>query len=87
MQECSRWLDREDHAVMENDHAYIGVSEYCGLASIWFVCKADYEDVDYIGLTMAWCGKACNKFTETFGDLTKVATFSNGESVYQRIGG
>ncbi len=38
---CDVWLGNENHAVLENAHAYIGVSEYCGLASLWIVPKVD----------------------------------------------
>lgn len=84
MTECDEWLDREDRAIMENDFAYIGVSEYCGLASIWLVFKGDVMDIDNYGLGKAWCGKACHGFSQTFGDLVKLGKMSNGEGVYRK---
>lgn len=87
MTPCDEWLDREDRAIMENDHAYIGVSEYCGQASIWLVCKADLgEGTGHDGISMAWCHKAAHGFSQKFGDLVRLGTMSNGESVYQRKG-
>ena len=38
---ADKWLGREDHVIAENDHAMIGVSEYCGLASVWLVSKGE----------------------------------------------
>lgn len=37
--DCDKWLDREDHAILENSLCYFGVSEYCGLAALWLVPK------------------------------------------------
>jgi len=75
---CSEWLGREDHAVMENGHAYFGISEYCGLVAYWMVPKDDRP------LAEAWCHKAAAKFEASFGDLRKLGTFSNGEAVFAR---
>lgn len=88
---CDKWLDREDHAVLENDLAYIGISEYCGIVALWIVPKTDeYENSGYAEsaskaqLCDHWVDQIKNKFVETFGTLHKVATFSNGEAVYRR---
>lgn len=86
MTPCDEWLDNENKVIMENEHAYIGVSEYCGQASIWLVCKADIHDIEHYGLAKAWCGKAAHGFSQKFGDLVRLGTMSNGESVYQRKG-
>lgn len=83
--ECDEWLDRDDRAMLENSHCYIGVSEYCGLASIWLVCKTHHEDVEHAGLAEAWCAKAEAKFNTEFGELRRIATASNGESLYERV--
>jgi len=89
MEETDKWLDREDHAILENQFAYIGVSEYCGLASVWLVVKdfdTYYDDEQRLeNLSENWVGLVENKFHKLFGELRKVATFSNGESVYERM--
>lgn len=79
------WVGREDKAILENKFAYIGVSEYCGLASVWLVAKDD----DYVNPNIrdAWIDRISAKFDKVFGELVKVGTFSNGESVYQKKGG
>ena len=84
---CDEWLDREDRAILENSHAYIGVSEYCGLASVWLKPKdegSDWHLNDTSGLAKNWCNQIAPKFEKLFGELKKVGTFSNGEAVYRR---
>lgn len=90
--ECDKWIGDEDHAVLENDHAYLGVSEYCGMLSIWLVPKENeisdnvyYSGKDTFGLAMNWINQIGPKFADTFGKYAKVATFSNGEAVYERV--
>lgn len=81
VEDADHWLDREDHVVAENEHCFIGFSEYCGLASIWLVPR---DDRDYPALADHWCRQIAPKFQKVFGDLVRVGTFSNGESVYER---
>ena len=73
-------VGHEDHAILENGHCYIGVSEYCGLVSIWLVPKDEYPD-----LSQKWCDQIGNKFYNLFSEYKHVATFSNGEAIYERI--
>ena len=80
MTACDVWLDREDHAILENTHAYIGVSEYCGIASVWLVSKGE-------ALADAWCDKICNKFRELFKEYELIAVASNGEALFDRVAG
>lgn len=75
---CDRWLGREDHAVLENEHAYVGVSEYCGLVAYWIVAK----DTDN-GLAERWVAQVAPKFVKTFGRLRRLGTFSNGEAIFE----
>ena len=78
---CKKWLGNEDLAIMENSLAYFGVSEYCGLASIWMVPK---DDDSVVNLAEPWLTRASKKFNANFGSLYKLGTMSNGEGVYQR---
>lgn len=89
---CDKWIGREDHAIMENNLAYIGVSEYCGLASVWIVSKAEdylntgyYEDIALSNLSDGWVSQVVPNFDKTFGDLERVGVFSNGEAFYRKI--
>jgi hypothetical protein len=82
LDDCDYWLDREDHAIIENQHCYIGVSEYCGLVSIWLVPK---DDNDHPELSANWCTQVTPTFNKLFQQLRKVGTFSNGEAIFERI--
>ena len=89
--DCDKWLGREDRVLLENTFAYIGVSEYCGLAAIWLKSKHDeldgswYADEQRIAnMADAWCNKICAKFNEMFGEYKLVGRFSNGEAVYEK---
>ena len=83
--DCDKWVGREDHAILENRFAYFGISEYMGLVSLWLVAKDgdDYGD-EQAGLRKHWTEQVKEKFYANFGDLVKIGTFSNGESVYER---
>lgn len=84
MDDCDKWIGREDHAILANRYAYIGVSEYCGLASIWLVERGDLETDQDIARARHWLGQVKPKFEKLFGDLRRLGTFSNGEGVYER---
>lgn len=86
LRKCDKWLDREDHALLENDLCYMGISEYCGMVATWIVPKDDlrsgYDDQGTDNLCANWIGQIAPKFEKTFGALAKTGTMSNGESVY-----
>lgn len=77
---ADRWIGREDHVILENDHVEIGVSEYCGLAAIWVVVKEDR-----IGLATHWADVFSIRFRQMFGQLRHIGTASNGEAFFQRL--
>lgn len=83
MYNADTWLGREDHAILQNQNAYLGISEYDGLAAIWLVVKDD----EYVNpnLAGAWFAKVQQRFLDNFGMLRKLATFSNGEAMYEQI--
>ena len=89
MENADKWLDNEDHAILENSFAYIGVSEYCGLASVWMVRKENdlyyAEDIAIDNLADNWIGLVENKFCKMFGEYRKIGTASNGESFYEKV--
>lgn len=82
LEECDQWLGREDHAILENCHCYVGVSEYCGMVAYWIVAK---DDDERRGLHEAWCRKIAAKFEQTFGKYRKLGNFSNGTAAYKAI--
>ena len=90
--DCDKWIGREDHALAENSLCYIGVSEYCGCAAIWIASKkeellsSDYGPQPEANLCDGFIEKIRPKFEKRFGEFVKVATFSNGEAVYEKVG-
>ena len=91
LEDCDTWLDREDHAILENSHACIGVSEYCGLVSVWCVAKEGegyWSGNDETGLHTRWCSQVWagvgNLLNKNYPDnlLVHQGTFSNGEAVF-----
>ena len=88
MEDCNEWIDREDHAVLQNRFAYFGISEYLGCASLWLVLKDNldsyYSHENLVGLAEQWSKKAEVKFEKEMGTMVRVGGFSNGESVYER---
>lgn len=84
---CRYWLDNEVLMIAENDLAYVAISEYCGLCSLSLVPKSYEDDYhDFVSeLGPHWCNQIKDKFVEKFSTLRKVATFSNGEAVYERV--
>jgi hypothetical protein len=83
------WCGREDRALAENSFAYFGVSEYCGLVSMWVAPK---DDETHIGLRDRWIDSIGAKFAKVAGNcfgqsLKQVGRFSNGEALFQPANG
>lgn len=86
LEKCDKWLGREDHALLENKLVYVGLSEYCGLISVWVVPKDD----EYYAFGVAFANKIKSKLNQVvenaFGvRLNKVGQFSNGEAVFNQV--
>lgn len=81
-EDADGWLGREDAMLLENGHAYVGISEYCGLAAIWLVPKDDNEHPE---LSESWCEKIADKFETLLGEYRKVGCASNGECFYEKV--
>lgn len=86
---ADEWLDIEDHVILENTYAQVGVSEYGGVASVWLRSKsADYRykhDAVTAKASDDWCETVAEEFRHLFCEYTKITTFSNGESLYRRL--
>lgn len=80
LETASEWDNNETRIILENHHAVIGLSEYCGLVSVSIRHKDDDEQV---GLHKHWVDSIESKFL-SIGELKKVGTFSNGEAVFER---
>lgn len=87
-----RWVGRELRMIAENSMAYVAVAEYGGLISLSLVPKTEHylnsyysDEVALANLTEAWTKRIAPKFMKAFNQLNRVATFSNGESMFERV--
>ena len=79
----AEWAGREDRIILRNRLAEFGVSEYCGLVSIWVRPRPDAE---MPALAEKWVWSIQKKFFENFGSLKLVGRASNGEAFFQKKG-
>jgi len=95
LEPCDEWLDREDHAILENSHAYVTVSEYNGLVAVCLVPKEESTfnyDQSRVALAEAWTRKACDGFIRLLYKaysgcaLISQGRFSNGEQCFTLAG-
>lgn len=87
---------RETSVILENGHAFVTIAEYCGLVAVSLVPKP--TDYDWFHTTDPesylhehWCNQIADKFMDSLsrcfgGRLRHVATFSNGEAVFEHTG-
>lgn len=90
-----RWEGNEDRIFLENDYCEIGLSEYCGLASISIrvndraLENTDTQEEYNIGYAKSekWIEESWPKLQDAipFKLLKRVGGFSNGESVYEYV--
>jgi hypothetical protein len=80
----NKWDGRETRIILENDLCQIGLSEYCGLVSVSIRVNEYYE---YYNIAESWINRINFEkvLNEKFNALHKIGTFSNGESIYERI--
>lgn len=85
LQPARYWHGREDLVLAENDHARLGVSEYCGLGAVWVAPKRANRTcctwVDSMGRDFI-----LGAVREHLGQpLRKIATASNGEAFFEAV--
>lgn len=78
----NKWIDREDKVILENRLVQIGVSEYCGLMALWVIPR--YENDYSVDNLSQKFSRTIEPTINGLGDLRKVATFSNGEAMYEQ---
>ena len=86
MRDCDYWPEEESHAIVENEHCMVVISEYCGLISLGVVAldASLYDGLN--ALATYWTQTNAAPFLrERYGELRKIGMMSNGESVYERI--
>ncbi len=89
---CSRWDGRETHIILEGYGTEIGLSEYCGLAtlsirvdqSVLDYCDTDEEAEAEETRIKDWIRDNWDQASEYWNQYRKIGTFSNGEGVYEK---
>lgn len=92
LNECKdKWDGDETSIIYENRYCEIGVSEYCGLASVSIRVNPTSEGSKYfesiaIAYIEAYWDEMLKEMDENVGHerLNKTGSFSNGESVYEK---
>ena len=73
--------------ILENDHAYVTISNYYGLVAVCLVPIDD--DPDTAGLAEHWCQQVASNWSsllnKAFNGLRKIGTASNGEAFFEKI--
>ena len=85
LQPARYWHGREDLVLAENDHARLGVSEYCGLGAVWVTPKrANRSDCTWVGsMKRDFILGAVRKHLGQ--PLRKIATARNGVAFFEAV--
>jgi len=88
----NKWLGNEDKVLLENDLAYIGISEYCGLTAVWLKSKHSELDGSYYAeeasrapLCEGFVSRISDTFMKMFNEYNQVGAFSNGEVLLEKV--
>jgi hypothetical protein len=77
--------DRETLIILEGYGTQIGLSEYCGLASLSIRVDSFFEDEEDQEKILEWIEENWEKVSNPWNKLQKLGTFSNGEGIYQNV--
>jgi gamma-glutamylcysteine synthetase len=88
-----KWDGRETSIILTGYRTEIGLSEYCGLATLSI--RIDENELDYSNYDEneynqqydkieAWINENWAKISQGYNQYNKIGTFSNGESVYEK---
>jgi len=90
---ADRWAGNEDHVILDNCHAEVSVSEYCGLVAVCLAPRLGRYDYPSVGqLAEHWTNQVSAKFSETLekayasSALKSMGHASNGEQFFTRPG-
>lgn len=90
---CSRWDGRETHIILEGYGVEIGLSEYCGFASLSVRVDEgplEYSEDDEAYETdrqkaLNWINENWDEASKYWNKYRKIGTFSNGEGVFEKV--
>ena len=89
----NEWDGNEDHIILEGYRTQIGLSEYCGLAtlsirvdeSVLEYSEDDEDSEKQRAEITDWIEKSWKKISLGYNQYERIGGFSNGESFYQAI--
>jgi len=89
---CKDWDGRETQIILEGYGVQIGLSEYCGLATL--SVRVNEDEIDYCEAdevietqrecVLNWINENWDEVSKYWNQYRKIGTFSNGESVYEK---
>lgn len=87
------WDGREDHIILKGYGVEIGLSEYCGLASLSVrvndheleYCSDDQEYQEARDQALAWINDHWDEASKYWNAYRKIGSFSNGEGVFEKV--
>lgn len=88
----NEWDGGETAIILDNYHCQIGLSEYCGVASISIRVNESSRDDNNLSLSENWIEQVWNNMLKVMQEntgydfLVKQGSFSNGEGIYNKIG-
>ena len=82
---AKRYDGDETLIILEGYGTQIGLSEYCGLASLSIRVDSFFEDEEDQEKILEWIEENWEKVSNPWNKLQKLGTFSNGEGIYQNV--
>jgi hypothetical protein len=89
---CKDWDGRETQIILEGYGVQIGLSEYCGLATL--SVRVNEDEIDYCEAdevietqregVLNWIHANWDDVSQYWNRYRKIGTFSNGEGVYEK---
>ena len=90
---AKKWEGNEVSIILQGHGAEIGLSEYCGLASLSIRIDEneldynDYDEAEYneqYDKILSWINENWARISAGYSQFNKVATFSNGEAIFEK---
>ena len=90
---ANEWGGREDHIILKGYGLEIGLSEYCGLASLSVrinekeleYCDTDQEYQEARDQALSWIHDHWDEASKHWNLYRKIGSFSNGEGVFEKV--
>ena len=76
-----KWDGRETHIILSGYGVEVGLSEYCGLATLSI--RVEDDTSDEVEDIEAWIDVNWDNISLGYNMYRKIGTFSNGEAIYE----